>query len=91
MRTFEVMGSGNFLLTNRIDTIEEFFLDKVHCALYSTPEEMIDVAQFYLAHESERNAIAEAGYQETKARHKIADRVRVILDTVMKPKEALCK
>lgn len=87
MRCFEAMASGSFLLTNWIPTIEELFEDGKHLVLYRSEEEMIDKAKYYLAHEDEREKIAQAGYAEVIAKHKIQDRVDVILREFMKTKQ----
>lgn len=79
MRTFEVMATGSFLLTNWIPTIEEFFQDGTHLALYRSPEEMIDKAKYYIEHDSEREKIAQAGYEEVMKHHTIQHRVDRIL------------
>lgn len=91
MRVFEVMGTGSFLLTNWVPTIEDLFEDGKHLVLYRSLEEAVDKAKYYLAHDTEREKIAQAGYEEVIAKHKIQDRVSVILDTYLKskqPKEA---
>lgn len=84
MRVFETLGTGSFLLTNWIPTIEEFFQDGKHLVLYRSLDEMIDKAKYYLKHEDEREKIAQAGYEEVMARHTIQNRVNVILDEFLK-------
>lgn len=80
MRTFEVMASGSFLLTNWIPTIEELFVDGKHLVLYKTFDEMVDKIKYYLRHDDERERIAQAGYEEVMARHTIQHRVNRILE-----------
>lgn len=87
MRTFEAMATGSFLLTNWIPTIEELFQDKKHLVLYRSHDEMIDLAKYYLAHDSEREAIAKAGYEEVIKNHTIQNRVNVILEEYIKSKQ----
>lgn len=87
MRTFEVMATGSFLLTNWIPTIEELFEDGKHMVLYRSEEEMIDKAKYYLKNDDEREKIAQAGYEEVIKNHKIQDRVDVILGEFMKSKQ----
>jgi len=84
MRNFEAMATGSFLLTNWIPTIEELFEDGKHLVLYRTLDEMVDKAKYYLAHDEERERIAQAGYEEVMARHTIQHRVSAILDEFMK-------
>ena len=80
MRTFEVMGSGSFLLTNWIPTIEDLFTDGKHLVLYRSLDEMVEKAKYYLAHDEERERIAQAGYEEVMANHTIDKRVDKILE-----------
>lgn len=80
MRTFEIMSTGSFCLTNWIPTIEEIFEDGKHLVLYRSPEEMIDKAKFYLDHDEAREKIARAGFEEVRAKHTINHRVKTMLD-----------
>lgn len=80
MRTFEAMGTGSFLLTNWIPTIEELFEDGKHLVLYRSLDEMVDKARYYLTHDSERERIAAAGYEEVMAKHTIQHRVNRMLE-----------
>lgn len=89
MRNFEAMGTGSFLLTNWIPTIEEFFQDGKHLALYHSEEEMIDKAKYYLSHDAEREKIAQAGYEEVMAKHTILHRVMKMLDVAMADRQKL--
>lgn len=92
MRTFEVMATGSFLLTSWIPTIEDLFEDGKHLVLYRSNEEMIDKAKYYLAHDEEREKIAQAGHEEVMKNHTIQNRVDVILNEFMKskmPQEAI--
>jgi spore maturation protein CgeB len=82
MRTFEAMGTGSFLLTNWIPTIEEVFEDGKHLVLYRSLDEMADKAKWYASHDTERERIAAAGYEEVMARHTIQHRVNRMLEVV---------
>lgn len=87
MRVFEVMGTGSFLLTNWVPTIEDVFEDGKHLVLYRSLDEAVDKIKYYLKHDDEREKIAQAGYEEVIAKHKIQDRVDVILNEFMKTKQ----
>lgn len=80
MRTFEAMGTGSFLMTNWIPTIEELFEDGKHLVLYRSMDEMVDKAKYYLKHDSERERIAAAGYEEVMAKHTIQHRLDRMLE-----------
>lgn len=86
MRCFEALGSGSFLLTDRVEHIEELFEDKKHLVLYDGLDDMIEKANYYLKHDDQRNAIARAGYEHVMANHTIQSRVDVILNEFMKSK-----
>jgi spore maturation protein CgeB len=68
-RTFEVPGSGGFLLTDRVKHIERYFDIGREIAVFSTPDELVEQARHWLAHPIERAAIAEAGYRRVRAEH----------------------
>jgi len=68
MRMFEVIGANCLLLTNEIKNngFEEIFQDRVNCVVYRTPEELFELADYYLGHDREREEIARAGYELSK-------------------------
>lgn len=64
MRVLEVTSSRAFLLTDRQQGMEDIGLrDGVNCAIFDTPEEAIEKARYYLAHEQERERIALEGWK----------------------------
>lgn len=83
MRNPEVMATGSFLLTNRIPGLEELFEDGKHCVMYNNLDDMVDKAKYYIEHDTEREAIAEAGYRHVIANHTIQHRVNTILETYL--------
>ena len=84
MRLFETMATGSFLLTDRIPTIEELFTDGKHLVLYDSLDDMVDKARYYLEHDSEREKIALAGYEEVIKNHTIDKRVDVMMEEIKK-------
>lgn len=84
MRCFETMATGTMLLTDRISHIEELFEDKKHLVIYDGLDDMVEKAKYYLAHDEEREAIAQAGYEEVMTKHTIQHRIDVILNEFMK-------
>lgn len=75
MRCFEIMGSGNFLMTDRISSIEDIFVDRKHCVLYDNLDDLVLKVRYYLEHEEEREAIAKCGYEYAMQKHTIYHRV----------------
>lgn len=82
MRVFETLATKSFLLTNWIPTLGDLFQDGVHLVTYKTMDEAIEKAKYYLAHDDEREKIAEAGYQEVMAKHTFSHRAEQVLKTV---------
>lgn len=82
MRTMEIMGSGAFLLTDYVPYIEELFEDGKHCAIYRSFDEAVDKAKYYLTHDSEREKIAQSGFEEVMKNHTIDHRVKKLLESV---------
>lgn len=81
MRCFETIGSGAFLLTDRVPGMEECgFIDGETCALWSTLDEAAAKARYYLAHDEERERIARAGFELAMKRHTIDHRVDRMLE-----------
>ncbi len=83
MRCFETLSTKSFLLTNWIPTLEELFEDGKHLVTYKTLDEAVEKAKYYLAHDSEREAIAQAGFNEVRQKHTFVHRARQILNTCL--------
>jgi len=84
-RTFEAMGSGSCLLTERVSNgLEDLFQDRTHCVLYEkgNVEEILNLVNYYETHGDERKAIAQAGRSEILRAHMGIHRARTILQTV---------
>lgn len=84
MRCFEALATKSFLLTDWVPSIEDLFEDGKHLVLYRTMDECIEKAKYYLAHDEEREKIAQAGYEHVLKNHTIQDRVNIILDEYLK-------
>lgn len=78
-RVFEVMGCGSFLLTNEIPQESRLFKDRVHL-VYFNDTNIEELAEYYLSHDEEREAIALAGYREVNNGHTFLHRIQKILD-----------
>ncbi|PLS17553.1 hypothetical protein CVD28_11170 [Bacillus sp. M6-12] len=81
-RTFEVLGARGFLLGPFTAAIKETFIPGKHLACSGSPEETLELVDYYLAHEEERKMIALAGQQEVYKHHTYRHRAEEILKVV---------
>ena len=79
-RTFEVLGSGGFLLTVSTKSVNHLFTNNVHLTCSSSPVDTVRLVDYYLKNEAERHAIARNGQQEVYSKHTYKERARQILD-----------
>ncbi|MEJ6021311.1 CgeB family protein [Ramlibacter sp. PS4R-6] len=83
MRFFEALASGALLVTDRIGNgLAQLGIDGEHFVSYETPEQAVDLVRHYLAHETERAAIAQRGQAHAFAHHTYDQRWRAIEGTV---------
>lgn len=61
MKTFEIPACGGFLLAMRSEEQEAILPEGVGAEYFSTPDEMLMKANYYLSHEEERKKIAKRG------------------------------
>ena len=76
LRLFEATGMGTLLLTDTKSNLHELFEPGKEVAVYSSPEECVELARYYVEHESERDAIAKAGQRRTLRDHTYKLRMR---------------
>ena len=68
-RNFEVPGCGGFLLTERVPELDRYFVPGEEVAVYDGPDDLVEQVGYWLAHDEERAAVAEAGYRRVLAEH----------------------
>ncbi len=78
MRSFEILGSAGFYLTQWTRAIECLFKNHYHLVWSKSEEETLDLIKFYLTHPELRKKIAEQGQQEVYARHTYHNRIKSI-------------
>lgn len=66
LRIFDIMSVGGFVLSNYQEEIPELFEEGKEIVTFQTPEEMIEKADYYLTHETERMRIGINGYEKVK-------------------------
>lgn len=80
-RTFEVPGSGGFLLTDRVPHLEDYFELEREIGVFSSTAELIERIRWWLDHPDERRAAAAAGYRRVLAEHTYDHRFEAIFQT----------
>jgi hypothetical protein len=79
MRLYEATGVGAMLLTDRKDNLGELFEVGREVVSYESPDEAIELINYYGEHAEEAAAIAQAGQQRTLREHTYAQRMRELL------------
>ncbi|MEH7346834.1 glycosyltransferase [Bacillus sp. JJ1532] len=82
-RTYEILGSGGFLLTNDTSKIRSLFTPGQDLIVTSSPEETIKLVKHFLAHPEERLEIKKAGIEAVK-KYSYLERAKYILETITK-------
>ena len=86
LRVYDICGCGGFLLTNWQEELPELYEPGVEVEYFTSQEELIDKAGYYLEHDEERRDIAMRGYERTKTEHtylhRIAQMIRMVNETV---------
>lgn len=75
-RTFEILGSGGFLLTADVPGVRYFFRHGIHLLTTDSPGRTKTLVQQYLADEAGRRGIAAQGRNLVYARHTYLHRAR---------------
>ncbi len=69
LRLFDILSCKGFVLTNYQEELPELFEIGRDVVAYTSMGEMKELCAYYLDHERERRAIAEAGYETLKANY----------------------
>lgn len=80
LRDFEVPLAGGFYLVEEAPEYDELFRPGAEVETWSTPGELLDKIRYYLANESERKAIADAGRRRALAEHTWAHRFQMLFN-----------
>jgi len=73
-RVFEVPAVGGFLLTERAERIDEFFVPDDEIGMFESPQEIGERVNWWLAHETQRERAARAAHARVLAEHTYAHR-----------------
>jgi spore maturation protein CgeB len=79
MRLYEATGVGAMLVTDRKDNLGELFEVGREVVSYESPDEAIELINYYGEHAEEAAAIAQAGQQRTLRDHTYARRMEELV------------
>ena len=82
-RTFEIPACKTFMLAERSELHEQFFVENKEAVFFDSAEELLQKIKYYIANPSQRSAIAEAGYKKCfEAGYKHQDRLMAVIEKV---------
>lgn len=81
-RNFEVTGAGGFLLTEEVEGLEDYFHVGKEIVTFHDKSDLLAKARYYLAHEEERAAIADAGRRRVLSEHTYENRFDIVFRTI---------
>jgi hypothetical protein len=82
MRVFEIMSCGTFLLTNRIKNngFNELFEEGKHLVTYKNDRQLLELIEYYLAKQDQRELIAKQGQDLVRAKHTYFHRLQAMFN-----------
>jgi len=83
-RTFEVPGSGNFLLTDYRKSMEQLFEIGKEIECFKSKEELKEKVKYYLENKNKIFEISEAGYKRAIKEHTYKHRIKYVFGFFLK-------
>lgn len=80
LRILDVPASGSMLLTDYAPGIEDYLQPGHEVVVAHSPEEMRDKALYYLAHDAQREKIAQAGWARVQKMETYAQKMRRLVE-----------
>jgi spore maturation protein CgeB len=80
MRLYEATGVGTMLLTDWKINLPDLFEPGKEVVAYRSTDECVELVNYYLSHDSEREAIAQAGQQRTLCEHSYYHRMQELTE-----------
>lgn len=81
-RTFNCLAARSFVIIQMTHDLSEFYEIDKEIVAYSSVSELIQKIRYYLAHEEERERIAEAGHRRTLCDHTYEKRFRDMFEKI---------
>jgi spore maturation protein CgeB len=83
-RIFEIPAIGQFLLAERTEDTQRYFEEGKEAEFFSSPEELVEKAKYYLENEEERLKIAKAGLQRClNSRYTLQNRLEDMMEKIL--------
>lgn len=82
-RTFETLGCGTFLLTNKTPGLEELFNIGENIEIYDD-NDLLDKIRFYLQNETQRNILVNKGLTHVQTHHTYDNRAIQFIEIIKK-------
>ncbi len=87
LRAMDIMGAGEFLMSNYQADFYRHFVPGEDLVLYESHDDLVNKCQYYLSHDAERRQIAANGYGKVKEFHNFEVRFNEIFDIVFNQKK----
>lgn len=83
-RVYETIGRGGFLIHPFVEGMQEHFDDGKHLRFYQYGnwDQLQDLIDYYVSHDTERERIRQAGHEHVKRHHTYRERMRSMLALV---------
>ena len=81
-RTFETLACKTFLLSDSTNELGKLFENKRDIVMAHDEKEIIELAQYYLDNEEEREKIATSGYEKVINNHTFKQRAKQVYDAI---------
>lgn len=86
LRIYDILSVRGFLVTNNHNSnLGQFEVGK-DIVVYRDTKDLIEIIEYYMEHEQEREEIANHGYETLKSKHSLQSRIRYILKQVLELK-----
>lgn len=86
-RIFDATACGSLVISDYMKEIEEIYGDSV--PMYKTPEELVELVKYYLAHDDERERLAQQAQQITLKNFKSEKVLKQLGEIIQKTKQGL--
>ena len=81
-RTFEIPGCEEFMLTQYVDGLDEYYREGKEIAVFKNNNELLNKIRYYLDNDKERRKVAKAGYIRTIKEHTYEKRFRKLFKQI---------